>query len=148
MSVCFHVRGVAQPGSALVLGTRGRRFESGRPDMRLQTDVLEEFFRMNRARIFLPPKSAMQSGRAKTRRWVLEFEPSMAKRRDPLMGWTGSSDMLATEVRLFFDSREEAIAYAERHGIPFDLEIPPEHHVRPKAYADNFRFNRRANWTH
>lgn len=90
----------------------------------------------------------MQSGRAKTRRWVLEFEPSMAKRTDPLMGWAGSGDMMATEVRLFFDGREEAVAYAERHGIPFDLEIPPERQVRPKVYADNFRFNRRANWTH
>ncbi len=103
---------------------------------------------MNRARIFLPPKTAMQSGWAKTHRWVLEFEPAMAKTIDPLMGWTGSGDMLATEVRLSFDTRDEAVAYAERHGIAYDLEIPTEHTRKPKAYADNFKFDRRANWTH
>ena len=103
---------------------------------------------MTRARIFLPPKSAMQSGWAKPRRWVLQFEPQMAKQLDPLMGWTGSGDMLATQVRLSFETRDEAIAYAERHGIPFDLEIPAEHRRQSKAYADNFRFDRRSNWTH
>jgi hypothetical protein len=103
---------------------------------------------MNRARIFLPPRTAMQSGQAKTHHWVLEFEPSMAKTTDPLMGWTGSSDMLATEVRLMFDSREDAVAYAQRHGISFDLEIPAERRLRPRAYADNFRTTRRGNWTH
>ncbi len=56
--------------------------------------------------------------------------------------------MLASEVRLKFATREEAIAYAETHGIAFDLEIPTERHRRPKAYADNFRPDRRANWTH
>ena len=103
---------------------------------------------MNRARIFLPPRTAMQSGNAKTHRWVLEFEPRMAKTIDPLMGWTGSADMMATEVRLMFDSRDEAVAYAQRHGIAFDLEIPTEHRLRPRAYADNFRVTRRDNWTH
>lgn len=103
---------------------------------------------MNRARIYLPSKTAMQSGWAKTHRWVLEFEPAMAKRIDPLMGWTGSGDTLGTQVRLEFDIRDDAVAYAERHGIPYDLEIPTEHRRRPKAYADNFRFDRRFNWTH
>lgn len=100
-----------------------------------------------RARIFLPPKSAMTSGLAKTHRWVLEFEPATAKIRDPLMGWTGSDDMQA-QVRLTFDTREEALAYAERHGIPYDLELPKAHVKKPKVYADNFRFDRRENWTH
>ncbi|MEE3501069.1 ETC complex I subunit [Acidiphilium acidophilum] len=103
---------------------------------------------MNRARIFQPAKTAMQSGRAKTHRWVLEFEPAMAKVIDPLMGWTGSGDMMATEVRLSFDTRDEAVAYAERCGIAYDIEIPTEHQRRPKAYADNFKFDRRGNWTH
>ncbi|HEX7389032.1 MAG TPA: ETC complex I subunit [Acidiphilium sp.] len=103
---------------------------------------------MTRARIFLPPKTAMQSGWAKTRHWVLQFEPQMAKRIDPLMGWTGSGDTLATQVRLSFETRDEAIAFAERHEIPYDLEIPSERHRRPKAYADNFRHDRRFNWSH
>ncbi len=99
------------------------------------------------ARIFLPPRSAMQSGTAKTHRWVLEFEPASAKLRDPLMGWTGSDDM-QSQVRLSFDTKEAAIAYAEQYGIPFDLELPPAHFKKPKSYADNFRFDRKANWTH
>ena len=103
---------------------------------------------MDRARIYLPPKTAMQSGWAKTRRWMLEFEPSMAKRIAPLMGWTGSGDMRATQLRLSFSRREDAVAYAERYGIPYEIEIPTERHVKPKSYADNFRYTRRGNWTH
>ncbi len=100
-----------------------------------------------RARIFLPPKSAMQSGTAKTHRWVLEFEPAAARFRDPLMGWTGSDDM-QSQVRLSFDTKEAAVAYADKHGIPFDLELPPLHVKKPKSYADNFRADRKENWTH
>jgi hypothetical protein len=100
-----------------------------------------------RAKIFLPPKSAMQSGTAKTHRWVLEYEPDSAKTRDPLMGWTGSDDMLS-QVRLSFDTKEAAVAYAQAHEIPFDLELPPVRVKAPKSYADNFRFDRKANWTH
>ena len=73
---------------------------------------------MPSARIFKPARTAMQSGRAKTKDWVLEFEPRVAKRADPLMGWAGSSDTL-DQVTLFFDKREEAVAYATRHGIEF-----------------------------
>jgi ETC complex I subunit conserved region len=100
-----------------------------------------------RARIYLPPKSAMQSGTAKTHRWVLEYEPEKAKTRDPLMGWTGSDDM-RQQIRVMFDTREEALAYAEKHAIPYDLEIPATRVRKPKAYADNFRADRRENWTH
>ncbi len=100
-----------------------------------------------RARIFLPPRSAMQSGTAKTHRWIFEFEPNAAKIRDTLMGWTGSDDMLS-QVRLSFDTREAAVAYAEAHGILYDLEIPTVRVTKPKAYADNFRADRKENWTH
>jgi hypothetical protein len=100
-----------------------------------------------RARIFLPTKSAMQSGMAKTHRWVLEYEPETAKIRDPLMGWTGSDDM-RQQIRLTFDTREAAITYAEQHEIPYDLEIPPARVKKPKSYADNFRADRKENWTH
>ena len=100
-----------------------------------------------RARIFLPPKSAMQSGTAGTHRWVLEYEPESAKIRDPLMGWTGSEDM-RSQIRLTFETREAAVAYARAHAIPHDLEIPPLHVKKPKAYADNFRADRKENWTH
>jgi len=100
-----------------------------------------------RARIFLPPRSAMQSGTAKTHRWVLEYEPETAKIRDPLMGWTGSDDM-RSQIRLTFETREAALAYAEAQGIPYDLEIPATRVKKPKSYADNFRFDRRENWSH
>lgn len=100
-----------------------------------------------RARIYQPPKTAMQSGRAGTDHWVLEFEPDGPRIADPLMGWIGSSDTRA-QVRLTFPTHADAVAYTERHGIPYDLELPQHRVVRPKAYADNFRFNRRENWTH
>ncbi|MBV9784112.1 MAG: ETC complex I subunit [Acidisphaera sp.] len=101
----------------------------------------------NRARIYQPPKSAMQSGFAATHEWLLEYVPAEPRRPDPLMGWSGSADTQA-QVRLHFDTRDEAIAYAEKHGIPYDLERPHHRHIKPKAYADNFRFGRMDNWTH
>jgi hypothetical protein len=99
------------------------------------------------ARIYLPAKTAMQSGKAKTREWVLEFEPASARVSDPLMGWTLSSDMNG-QVRLAFETREEAVAYAQRHGIAFEVQAPPRHTRLLKAYADNFAFTRKEPWTH
>jgi hypothetical protein len=99
------------------------------------------------ARIFMPPKSAMQSGRAKSRHWVLEFAPADRLRLDPLMGWAGSGDT-RRQLRLSFDTREQAVAYAEANGIPHVVEDPAPHRIRPKSYAENFRFGRTENWTH
>lgn len=99
------------------------------------------------ARIYRPAKTAMQSGKAKTQDWVLEFEPASARRPDPLMGWSSSSDMNA-QVRLSFDTRDEAVAYAERHGIPFRLHEPRRPPLILKAYADNFAAGRKVPWTH
>lgn len=99
------------------------------------------------ARIFVPSKTAMQSGPANTKEWVLEFAPASARRSDPLMGWTVSTDMNG-QVRLMFDTREEAVAYAQRHGIAFEVLTPRVIPLKPKAYADNFAFNRKVPWTH
>ena len=99
------------------------------------------------ARIFRPAKTAMQSGRANTKEWLLEFEPASARVSDPLMGWTVSTDMNG-QVRLMFDTREEAVAYAQRHGIAFELQAPNEHRRIVKAYADNFAYTRQEPWTH
>jgi hypothetical protein len=99
------------------------------------------------ARIYRPAKTAMQSGKAKTREWRLEFEPASARTPDRLMGWTLSTDMDG-QVRLLFDTREEAVAYAQRHGIPFEVLPPKEHQKTIKAYADNFAYSRREPWTH
>jgi len=99
------------------------------------------------ARIFRPSKTAMQSGRAKTNEWVLEFEPKDARRPDPLMGWTLTSDTEG-QVRLHFDTKDEAVRYAEHHGIAFQLVDPKPAKRIIKAYADNFAFGRRIPWTH
>ena len=96
---------------------------------------------MPRVRIHRPAKTAMQSGYANTRQWVMEFEPEAPAEPDPLMGWTSSADTNA-QVRLHFDSEEEAIAYAKRQGYEYTLSEPPPRRIRPKSYADNFRYNR------
>ncbi len=93
------------------------------------------------ARIYKPAKTAMQSGRANTRAWVLDFEPADRKTNDPLMGWVGSGDT-AQQVRLHFDTKEEAIAYCKRHKIEYELFEPRERTIRPKSYASNFRWDR------
>jgi hypothetical protein len=100
------------------------------------------------ARIFRPSKSAMQSGRGKIQEWVLEFEPTDALRPDPLMGWTQTTDTTSSQVRLEFDTKEEAVRYAEQHGIAFQLVDPKPAKRIIKAYADNFAFGRKVPWTH
>ncbi len=99
------------------------------------------------ARIYRPAKTAMQSGKAKSQDWRLEFEPASARFQDPLTGWTGSTDMNG-QVRLTFETQEEAVAYAERHGIPFRLHEPRDPPLIIKAYADNFAPDRKVSWTH
>jgi hypothetical protein len=99
------------------------------------------------ARIFSPAKTAMQSGKGKTGYWVLEFDPETPRKIDPLMGYTSSSDM-KSQIRLTFNSREEAVAYAEKHGIPYRVEIPKEAKRRQISYAENFRYDRKTPWTH
>lgn len=101
------------------------------------------------AKIYRPARSAMQSGQARTHDWVLEFAPEGGKFLDPLMGWTGSSDMEG-QVQLRFESREAAVAYAERNGVAYRVAAPtPRRHVlRQNGYGDNFAYARRASWTH
>ncbi len=99
------------------------------------------------ARIYRPAKTAMQSGTAKTTRWLLEFEQEKPREIDPLMGWTSSGDM-RQQVKLWFDTREDAIAYAQRHGIAATVEEPKTPKRRTMAYSDNFKFNRVGPWTH
>ncbi|UWQ99247.1 ETC complex I subunit [Rhodobacteraceae bacterium S2214] len=102
-----------------------------------------------RARIFKPARTAMSSGTAKTRHWVLEHVNETGRDVDPLMGWTSSSDTQA-QVRLTFDSKEAALDYAKDHGIDaVVLEPKPRKaNVRPGGYGENFATNRRGAWTH
>jgi ETC complex I subunit-like protein len=99
------------------------------------------------ARIFKPAKNAMQSGRAKTREWQIDYEPEQPRAVEPLMGWTSSGDMKA-QLTLHFDSKEDAIAYCERMGIPYQVIEPKASVQRQVAYADNFAFKRVEPWTH
>ena len=99
------------------------------------------------ARIYRPAKTAMQSGAAKTKEWVLEYEPEQPRVIEPLMGWTSSGDM-KQQLHLRFETREEAVAYAERNGIPFQLAEPKEAARKTISYSDNFAFTRRDAWTH
>jgi hypothetical protein len=99
------------------------------------------------ARIYQPAKSAMQSGRARTKKWVLEFEPEQPREIDPLMGWTSSSDM-RQQVNMDFDTREEAVNCARTNAIPYQLFEPQLPAPKVKSYSDNFRFDRKVAWTH
>jgi hypothetical protein len=99
------------------------------------------------ARIYRPARTAMQSGTAKTERWLLEYEPERPREIEPLMGWTSSGDM-KSQLKLWFDSAEDAVAYATRNGIAYRVEQPHEPKRRSIAYADNFKFSRVGQWTH
>jgi len=99
------------------------------------------------ARIYRPAKTATQSGSAKTKAWVLEYDPQEPRRIEPLMGWTASGDMLS-QVRLSFESKDEAIAYAKRQGVAYRVEEPKPASRTTQSYADNFRSTRPAQWTH
>jgi hypothetical protein len=99
------------------------------------------------ARIYSPAKTAMQSGKAKTGYWVLDFDPEKPRKIDPLMGYTTSSDM-KSQIRLTFESKEEAIAYAEKNGIAYRVQEPKEAKRRQISYAENFRYDRKTPWTH
>jgi ETC complex I subunit conserved region len=96
---------------------------------------------MARARIYRPSKTAMQSGRAGTDKWVLDYETASRRTPDPLMGWSSAQDTL-NEVRLKFDTEEEAIAFATKKGLDYVLIEPNERTPKAKAYADNFRYDR------
>ena len=102
-----------------------------------------------RARIYQPAKTAMQSGTAKTTDWLLEFAPDSAREVDPLMGWTSSSDT-QTQVKLRFDSRAAAEAYATANAIEFDVIEPQKRKalIRQRGYGENFATDRRGVWTH
>lgn len=99
------------------------------------------------ARIYRPAQNAMQSGKGKSKNWVLLHEPTTARTIDPLMGYTGSTDT-RQQVKLSFDTQEAAEAYAQKNGIAYFVQ--PAHEATPKkqSYPDNFRADRKTPWTH
>jgi len=96
---------------------------------------------MSDVRIYQPTKNAMQSGRATLGVWVLEYEPRVAKRADPLMGWIGSTDT-SSQIRLCFDNRNAAMEYARKHGLSYSFSEPKKRRLVLKDYAANFAFDR------
>ena len=99
------------------------------------------------AKIYRPAKSAMLSGKANAKRWVLEFSSDAAPRTDALMGWTGSAEA-SGQVRMAFETLEQALAFARAHGLPHQVTEPREPKRIIKAYSDNFAFRRREPWSH
>jgi hypothetical protein len=93
---------------------------------------------MAAARIYQRMKSSMQSGRARVGQWVLEHEPTEAKRADPLTGWAGSGDT-RDQVRLSFPTLDAALAYAAKHGLSYEVTPAAERSLKLQAYADNFQ---------
>jgi hypothetical protein len=93
------------------------------------------------ARIYQPAKTAMQSGRAQTRKWVLEYEPASRRDPDPLMGWSSAKDTL-NEVHLRFDTLDEALAFAKKLDLEYTLIETQARAPKAKSYADNFRYDR------
>ncbi len=90
------------------------------------------------AKIYRPTRNAMQSGKEKTKQWVLEFEQEQPRFNDSVMGWVGSRDM-KQEIRLKFATKEDAVAYAKREGIPYKISEPKQPKIILKSYADNFK---------
>ena len=98
------------------------------------------------ARIYRPARNAMQSGQAKDK-WLLEYEPESARQIEPLMGWTSSGDMKA-QIKLRFETREEAVAYAQRNAIAYRVEEPKPAAHKTVSYSDNFKTTRIVPWSH
>ena len=99
------------------------------------------------ARIYKPSRNAMQSGKGKSESWLLEFESETPRTTDPLMGWTSSGDT-RQQLKLSFDTKELAIAYAERNGLAYAVATEPPVRSNKKSYSDNFKWGRSDNWTH
>ena len=99
------------------------------------------------ARIYRPAKTAMQSGQANAKDWVIDFEPEVPRQVEPLMGWTSSFDTRA-QVKLRFETKEQAVAYCERNGIAYQVSEDKPSTRRAMSYSDNFAFRRRDAWTH
>ncbi|EJF77037.1 ETC complex I subunit conserved region [Candidatus Bartonella washoeensis] len=99
------------------------------------------------ARIYSPAKTAMQSGKRNTGFWILQYEPKQAKMLEPLMGYTATSDM-NNQVRIRFNRKEEAVAFACRNAIPYRVEKTHRSIRRTVSYSDNFRNDRQQPWTH
>lgn len=97
--------------------------------------------------IYQPSRHVMQSGKAKTKKWIIEFKSKLRKDNDPLMGWVGRSKT-TSQIKLFFDSCEEAVEFAQSKGYIYEIKHPKRRKLISKSYSDNFSYNRKHSWTH
>jgi hypothetical protein len=102
---------------------------------------------MPAVRVYQPRKNAMQSGRGKTRYWLVEFEPGAQAQNDSLMGWAGQGDT-RNQLKMRFESRDDAVAFCSRNGLDYQVIEPKERRIHRKSYSDNFGCDRDKNWTH
>ena len=98
-------------------------------------------------RIYKPAKTAMQSGRAKTKNWIAEYISKDSLEKDSLMGWNVSKDT-NSQIKIFFNTKSEAIKWAKKNNFQFEIINYQERKIIPKKYADNFAFNKKEPWTH
>ena len=98
-------------------------------------------------KIYKPTKTSMQSGFKKTKLWLAEYISEVEKVKDTLMGWNSSLDT-KEQIRIFFDTKDQAIEWAKKNGEQFIVVEPKERKIKPKNYASNFDMNRKEPWTH
>jgi len=98
-------------------------------------------------KIYKPSKTSMQSGRGKTKKWLAEYISDVTTKKDILMGWTSSSDT-KSQIKLFFDTKEQAVEWAKKNNYQFYVIEPQKRNIKPKSYASNFDINRKDPWTH
>ena len=98
-------------------------------------------------KIYKPSKTAMQSGRGKTKQWIAEYITETNNIKDTLMGWNSSLDT-KSQIRVFFNTKDQAIKWAKNNNHQFFVEESKERNIKPKSYSSNFDFNRKEPWTH
>ena len=98
-------------------------------------------------KIYKPAKTAMQSGNKNTKKWLAEFISDIDTRKDTLMGWNSSLDT-NSQIKVFFDTKEQAIKWAQKNNFQYFIEEEKTKKIKPKSYALNFDFNRKEPWTH
>ena len=98
-------------------------------------------------KIYKPSKSLMQSGQRNTNKWLAEYISDSQQVKDTLMGWNSSLDT-KSQIKVFFDTKEQAIEWAEKNNYQYFVEDPKKRKIKPKNYASNFDINRKESWTH
>lgn len=98
-------------------------------------------------KIYKPSKTAMQSGFGKTKKWIAEYISNEETVKDNLMGWNSSSDT-KSQIKIFFDTKEQAIEWAKINKYQYYVEEPKIRKMKIKSYASNFDVNRKESWTH